>query len=126
MTDVAYPKLTIAENIFKNVVWDNLTASALVALFAAPGCGWMALWPMRQIITGTATLITDQLFKILRLYVDLTAIALINAEHKRAFDAAAVKLKVIAHDRGIDSDEFKKAREVAKADFAKFVAFGAV
>lgn len=62
----------------------------------------------------------------MKLAVDLEAITLVNAEHKRDYDKASVVLKIIAIDKGIDSDEFKKARDNAKIALSKYVRFGAV
>ena len=122
MTNNANPVLGQIEDLFKDLVWDSLVKSALTALFVAvPG---LAVWPLGMIIRWVVNRYAGQLFQLLRLVVDLKVIAFVNYEHKRAFDNAAVKLKIIALDQGIDSDEFKKARENAKASLAKFVTFG--
>lgn len=122
MTDSAYPQLKTAEDIFKQVVWDTLVKAAIAALFqAAP---YLAVWPIGPIITYIINQFSAALYSVLRIIVDLEAIAFVNAEYKSAFDKAAVTLKIIAHDKGIDSKEFADAKENAKKIFAKYVSFG--
>jgi hypothetical protein len=123
MTNSVNTSLDFAEKLFKELVWDNLIKIGLLALFAdAPV---FAIWPLRQIVTTLVSVLSEKLFSALKTVTDVTAIPLINSQHQRAFDAASVKLKIIAHDKGIDSDEFKKAREDAKVALAQFVRFSA-
>lgn len=121
MTNEANPTLGKIEDIFKTLVWDNITNAALTALFAAnPG---LAIWPVGPIIRVVVGMFMNNFYGALRLVVDMGAITLVNDLHKAAFDKAALQLKVIAHDKGIDSDEYKKARDDAKAALAKYVSF---
>lgn len=62
-------------------------------------------------------------FLQIRLFIDITGVRLINNEYQTAFEKASVVLKIIAHDKGIDSNEFKAARENAKAALSKFTQF---
>jgi len=118
MTETVNPKLEFAERLFKTLVWDNLISAALVALFA--GASWLAWPPMRQIITGVVLKTADWLFKNFKLVVDLEAIAFLNHEHEVAYNSAYVGLREIAERAGENSEEFKRARENAKADLSKF------
>lgn len=122
MTENANPGLGIGEGLFKDLFWDLSVQAALTALFAYVPV--LNVWPLRGIVTGIITLFTDKMYSLMKLLIDVTAIKFTNGEHQRAFDSAAVKLKIIAHDRGIDSDEFRKAREDAKASLSRFVRFG--
>jgi hypothetical protein len=122
MSDVANPTLSLIEDLIKKGLWDVLVRAKLEALFiAAP---WLNIWPLRQITTGLAQLVTDDLFNEFRKWVDVTALPIINLELRKKFDQAAVTLAVIAHEKGIESPEFLNARETAHEAFARFVRYG--
>jgi hypothetical protein len=121
MTTEANPTLGKFENLFKEWVWDNLVEAGLTALFTQVPA--LAVWPIKPILSYIIRLYADRLFSAIKLCVDLQAIAFVNEAHKRAFDKASVTLKIIAHDKGLDSPEFKNARENAKTELAKYVHF---
>jgi hypothetical protein len=121
VTENANPTLGKIEDLFKSLVWDNLITVGLAALFqAAPFLAW---WPCRPILDYVIRMFGDHLFATLKLTIDLQAIAFVNETHRRAFDSAAVHLKIIGRDKGPDSEEFRKAKENAKEALAKFVRF---
>jgi hypothetical protein len=122
MSDDAYKKLGLAEAIFKDLIWDNLIRAGKAALFSA--APWMSVWPLGPMINLLIDMFTDKLYEGLRLAIDLEAIVFVNEAHRRAYDKAAVTLKILAQEKGIDSPEFKNAKEYAKADLSKFVRFG--
>jgi len=120
------------EALFKTLVWDSLvsalTASLMGALSRVAVLSVFFTWgPVAAIISYLVEAITNKLFSLLKLAVDLEMITLQNALHHKAFQDAVVKLKVIAHDHGVDSDEFKKQREIEKQALSAFVhrSFGA-
>ena len=76
----------------------------------------MGIWPISSIINYFG----DLLFSGFVLVVDVGAIQLLNTQHQSVYNDASLKLKIIAHDKGIESDEFKNAREVAKISMSKF------
>ena len=123
MTDTATPALDTAERIFKSLIWDNAVSGALVALFTY--CPYLAVPPLKQIISGVGRMATDGLFKFLKLFVDVSAIKLKNAVAQHEYDNASVRLMIVAIEKGVDSEEFRKANEADKAALAKFVHFGA-
>lgn len=112
MTTIVTPSIGRAEDLFKSFVWDNIVTAALTSL-------GLNFWPLNSILRFISTKIFDQI----RLAFDLSAIVFLNQLHKDAFDREMVKLKIVAVDHGIDSEEFKKAKEDAKAVLAKFVAY---
>jgi hypothetical protein len=110
------------DDLFKDLVWDSLVKAALAELFLiAP---WLAWGPVGFVVSFIAQHFSDQLYKTLSLAVQMEAIVIKNEEHKRAFDRASVKLKVMAKEKGIDSPEFEKLREEQKQALADFVRFG--
>jgi hypothetical protein len=119
MTTEAIPTLTKAGDLFKDLVWDNLVDAALGALFTALPI--LKIWPIGPIINSVVRLFADKLFAALQLAIDLQIIAFVNGEHRRAFDDASVKLKIIASSHGIESEEFKKARKEHRDALSKFV-----
>lgn len=121
MTDQINPTLNTAESLFKDTVWGAVKEAGLAALFVAiPGFN---IWPLRPIIKFIVEKFSDQLFEAMRLVLDLQIISLQNSANKNAFDHAAVKLRVLALEKGIDSPEFKQAREDAKKELSKYVYF---
>lgn len=65
----------------------------------------------------------DQLYAAVKLAIDLEVIAFKNEEHKKRFQAASSTLAIIAHDKGIESEDFKNARENARQALSVFVRF---
>lgn len=122
MTEVAYPILTAVEKATKTFVWDTLVETEIAALFVA--VPWLGVWPLGPIIHFLLTTFSDRLYAEGRLGVDEAAIVFVNAAHKAAFDTELVKLKVIAHEKGVESDEFKKERADAREALRKFVSYG--
>ena len=112
MTTQVNPTLENVESIFKGLAWDNLVSGVLLYFK-------IDVWPLNSFIR----LITDKLFDLFKTSFDLQAIVFINDQHKDAFTKAMVTLKIIAHDKGIDSQEFRKAKENAKEYLAQFVHF---
>lgn len=112
MTENANPTLGTIEKFFKFLVWDSLVTAAMTQL-------GINFWPINVILRY----FTDQLFAATKLVVDLQAIAFINDQHKAEFDRAALKLKIFANNYGIESEEFKRARDEAKKSLSKFIRF---
>lgn len=114
MTDQVNPKIKKFEDLFKDLAWDTMVDGVL----AKAGIN---IWPLNFFIKY----FTDKLYEALRLQFDVTAIVFISTVHRVQFDKAAVALKIIAHNHGPESQEFKKAREYAKMELARFVRYGA-
>jgi hypothetical protein len=115
------PSLEIGEKLFKDLLWDNAVDACLVLLFADQP--WMNLPPVKWIVTTITHKATDALFSSFKLFVDLKAISIINDRARDEFTKEALRLKSIAKTKGIDSPEFRKAREDAKAALAKHCHF---
>lgn len=121
MTNVAYKPLSAAERIFKDLIWTpGVLAGELAIEGAVP---FFALPVIKNIEEGVVNALSDWFFNQFILLIDVTAIRLVNAAHQAAYDSASLQLKVIAYDNGIDSDEFKKARDAAKLALSKFTQF---
>lgn len=123
MSDQANPKLEAAESIFKSLLWDTTVEGLLAHIYAS--APWLTLWPLKQVTSGLVTLATDKFYSILKTFVDVETISFVNAEHAKAYDSASLKLKVIALEKGVDSEEFRKAKDDAKAALSQLVRFGA-
>jgi len=108
-------------DIFKQLVWDALVKAALQQLFlAVPLLGW---GPIGYVVSWIAVYFTDKLYAVIKLVVDLEVIVLRNEIHKKEFAGAAVRLKLIAKAKGVDSEEFKKARDEQKEALSRFIQF---
>lgn len=111
--------LTTIENNFKSVVVDNLVKAELAALYADQP--WTAVWPIRPILEAIANFVVARLYKALALVVDIADIKIVDSITEREYKQVSVRLAVIAHNKGVDSDEFRKAREDAKAALSAFL-----
>ena len=119
MTTTAIPSLKIIEDLFKTSIFDPLIEAALITLLGP----LLGVPVVGSLVRYAARAFADKLFETLRLVLDVQAIAFVNEAHKKDFDKAAVTLKIIAHAKGIDSPEYKNAREHAKvalSDFARY------
>lgn len=117
MTTGVTSGIKTVEDLFQDLVWNTLVTAALNALYVAiPGLSFLS-----PVINWFVKHFSEKLFEALRLTLDLKLIAFINAENRKDFDRAAVKLKILSNDYGIDSAEFKKYREDAKFALSKFV-----
>jgi hypothetical protein len=63
------------------------------------------------------------LFEILRLVIDLKVIKFVNDRNQADFERQVVTLRALARGYGVDSPQFRKAKDDAKAAFAKFVRY---
>lgn len=124
MTNTAYPELDRVQAIFKGLVWSNIVDATLAAFFIK--YPFLKVWPVEQIIRYLVNRWSDELYGIAKLTMDVTAIRLMNAIHLAEYEKASIRLKIIAIDRGIESDEFKKARESYRLSLSKFTHFGAI
>lgn len=115
------PDTELYAKIFKQLLWDRATDAAIVSLFAAQP--WMNIWPIAPIIKAIIRKISENLYEKIYLFVDMTEIRLANHAHEIAYKEVSLKLAVIAHDKGIESNEFKIAREAAKKSLSVFVRF---
>lgn len=107
------------DEVLKELVWDTAVTGVLEALFtAAP---YLRVPPLKQIISWAVRELTDALYAVLDLAWDLQAIAFRNQKLKREYDAAAVALKIIRHDYGVDSEPYRKARDEYRKALADFV-----
>lgn len=110
-----------AGDLFKTLVWDGVVMAATKALIAAvPFLGFGPL----GIVTGVVvSIFANFVYEQLKGIYDFESIGFKNEAHRQAYDDAGVKLKLIARDHGIDSPEFKQAREVHREALSVFVQF---
>lgn len=121
MTEVANPTLGKIEDAVERFGLYAITQVGLGALFAWQP--WLNTWPLGNFIRGMTEFLSEKLFKFIRLVIDLRVIKFVNEKNQAAFDRSMVTLKAMARGYGIDSEEFKRARENAKQNFADFVRF---
>lgn len=113
MTTSAFPALTEAEQVFKDLLWTPMiTAGENWLEVEVP---FLELPVIKQLDEAVINEITDALFNYVILVIDVTAIKLVNTIHQSAYDTASLKLRVIAQNEGINSDAYKQAREAELA-----------
>lgn len=111
------------EGLFKALVWDALVKAAIARLFAA--VPFLAWGPVGFLVSHLLTKFADKLFEAASMAIAMEKIILTNEAHLKEYERASVKLKIIAREKGIESPEFKEARDAEKAALSKFVQFGA-
>lgn len=102
-------------------MWNPVVTGALTLLFIE--VPWLNVPVIRQLTTWIVEAVSDFLFTHLQLVIDVTAIELMNVDHMNAFNAASLKLKVVALDSGVESPEYAQALTDAKAALARFTQF---
>lgn len=108
-------------DIFKSLIWDALVTAALNALFkAVPFLAW---GPLGVVVSIIVRYVADWIFEGVDEYIDLQAIAFKKLELAREYAKYCVELKRVALVSGIDSVEFKNAREAAKLGLRDFIKF---
>lgn len=107
----------------KDLLWNALVKAATLLLFKAiPFLGLPLISPIVGAVIG---IFADKLYDLFKEYIDLRQIVLTNLEHRKAFDDAAVKLRIVANGLGIDSPEFQAAREKHAKALSAFIRFAA-
>lgn len=111
-------------NLFKDLVFDNLVKAAvkkvlakIPKLIAVPVFGPF----VGTIVSLVITKVADLLYEGFDEWIDFKQIAFKDKELQKKYDTAATKLKIIAHEKGIDSPEFKEQRNADKSALADFV-----
>lgn len=121
MTTSVDPSLSAGESIFESLIWKPAVDAGLVALKASVPV--LAVWPLSTILDGVVNALSNFLFGQTKLLVDLTSIQLMDAVQQKAYETASEKLRIIAHDQGVQSDAFIQAREAAKTSLSNLVHF---
>jgi hypothetical protein len=125
MTTSAYRPLTDAENAFKIIVWTPLIKMGEVALAGVEASIPVLDLPVFQDLEDDAiNAITDALFNQIVLFIDVTAIKLVNAELQTKWATASEALALIAQEQGANSSAYQTALQAAASDFAAFVHTG--
>lgn len=97
--------------IFKSLVWDAMIKSAVgktIALLSLSPTGFFAIIISQALISFT----NWWLYPIFEKTIKVGDIKLSNEIHQRAYEKASYKLKIIAIENGVNSNEFKKQREI--------------
>ena len=108
-----------ALDVFHDLVYVQIVKMATDSIIAlAP---WLAIPPVAWIVTQVVSYVAGVLYGFLRDTVNFEYIMLTNEVHHAAFVKASLDLKAIAAAKGIDSPEFRKARDEHKTALAVFV-----
>lgn len=106
---------------FKHLLWDTWIKLILTKLFTSiPLLGW---GPFGMIISFFINKYGDQIYEILKYTIQVELIVLKNEALKNSFVTAKVKLAIIFHSTGANSQEFKNARKIHQDTLAKFVSY---
>lgn len=107
--------------LFKDMVWDILLkkgiSTLMLSLSISPQ-GFLGI-----VLTKLIIAIADKLYPIMVKMVKIETIQIQDEIHQKSFERAQLKLKIIAKEKGIDSQEFKDAREKEKQALRKLILF---
>lgn len=113
--------IDVASEVFKSLVWDvairNVTTQFLL-FFAISPTGVLA-----SALTKITIYYAEKAYPYIKKWIKVGTVVLSNEVHQRSYEKAAYKLKVIAIESGINSDEFKKEREVEHEKQSQLVIF---
>lgn len=126
MTTGVTPALSNIEDVFGNVVWDNLVDLELEAFFSLPCFAWCRIWPIGPIIRYVVHRYSTKFYARFRTFIDITVIKIMDTAAKNEFEKQALMLKVIEIDRGLNSQDYKDAKEKARTSFLEFIKFRGV
>ena len=107
--------------IFRKIVWDVLSKKAIAKVMAL-----LVINPsgvLGTIVLNILDKISEKAFEWVALEIKLESIKVVNEVHQSQFERAQLKLKLIARNSGIESDEFKKARVEEHEKLVKVVVF---
>lgn len=118
MTTSAFPILTSVEQVFYDLIW--------TPMFTA-GENWLEvevplldLPIVKQLDEAGLKVLSDAIFQQLTLFIDVSAIKLVNAARQNAYDNASLQLKIVAQTNGINSDAYKAQLASTLAAMSKF------
>lgn len=123
MSEIAFKPLTAIENIFKSLVWDNVVSTYTAYVFVQ--VPFLNVPVIRELTAYLIKTVSDGFFSVGRLFTDMTAIKIIEPILLDKYQKESIRLSIIAHNSGIDSEEFKKEKEIEKQNFHNFIHFGA-
>ena len=109
-------------DLFKTLIWDTLIKAALKKLFLkVPLLGW---GPIGFLVSHFVFKFTDMLYLEVKDFINIKMIFFKNKEAHDKYAEASKDLALILKDKGVESDDFKKAREAHKEALSNFVRFG--
>jgi hypothetical protein len=108
-------------DLFKELVWDNVIKRTLNYLFlSVPLLGW---GPIGLVISHFVFKFSDQAYIFLSNFIAVNEIVLRNKEHQKAYDKAAIGLKLSYDAYGSNSNEFKLERKKRNEAMANLIVF---
>eukprot|EP00697_Spironema_sp_BW2_P017263 gnl/Spiro4/8886_TR4690_c0_g1_i1.p5 gnl/Spiro4/8886_TR4690_c0_g1~~gnl/Spiro4/8886_TR4690_c0_g1_i1.p5 ORF type:complete len:127 (-),score=14.58 gnl/Spiro4/8886_TR4690_c0_g1_i1:1652-2032(-) len=125
MSTVAFAPLTAAETAFKTIVWTPLIQAGELYLD-----GLQAAIPVldvsfiQDLEADALNALTDYIFNVIVMTIDVTAIQLVKPEQQAAWQTASAKLEILAQEQGVNSSAYQQALSDSAAAFAKFVHSG--
>lgn len=106
---------------FKDLAWDVAVKKALDWLFEK--YAFLTWGPLGYLITRFVLLFTDTLYSYIKLVIDVNLIPIRNEAFKESFDRASINLFLLAKEKGIDSPEFRSARDEHKKALSNLAVF---
>lgn len=118
MTTSAFPELSQAEQIFKDLVWEPMLKAGESWLEVE--LPFLSLPVIKPLGEEVVSVITDGIFRALVQVLDVTAIRWKVSADQDAYTVASLQLLIVAQESGVQSDAYQKARDVARQALSQF------
>lgn len=110
----------IALDAFKELAWDLVVRKALAKVLSLPFLGW---WPINEAVTWIVLRYSEELYALVKTFINTSLIIFRNRQFQESYAQASLHLKKTAMVYGIDSVEFRKARDDDKEALSRLVMF---
>lgn len=113
--------IDITSEAFKSLVWDvgvKKLSFVILGFLSISPTGFLGV-ALTKVIIHCA----EKVYPYFKKWVKVGSIVLENEIHQKAYERASLKLKLVAMRNGIDSDEFKKERDIEHDIQSKLVIF---
>ncbi len=108
-----------ALDTFKELVFDQLVKVAIQQIIGM--AAFLAWGPVAFIVAKVVTFVADTLYDQLQKTINFQYIMLQNEQFHKAYVDAVENIKEVAKKKGINSPEFRRARDGHKVALSKFV-----
>lgn len=121
MTTSVSPDLSLAQSIFKSVIWDPMISAG--EIWIETEVPLLDFPVVKEADEALIKQVTDRLFTWIVTTIDVDTIALMNPARQSMYASASEALKLIATEQGATSAAFKQAEASAITAQIKFTSF---
>jgi len=121
MSNQVNQNLETVKDVFKSVAWDNVTEAAFALIIAE--VPWLGVPIIKSFSKLIFNFFTERLFQAVSLALDIGAIKILNPIAQKEYERESLRLYVIAREKGLNSEEYRRNRNEAKISLSRFVRY---